>query len=238
MNDTPLVFSPDEAVPDRQAVLALQGIPADHPVSPAVASLCDDALRILAEVACPTGLVLEIETAAFDGIYPGEGDNAPDTPLQHIYPAADRLALFTVTIGHAVSDRIDACFRKDDPALAAMLDAAASAAADRLVQCLGQRYRQGLIAADHLPSDTAVLAYSPGYCGWHVTGQKRLFAALRPERIGIELTDASLMLPIKSCSGVLVAGSPEVHAFENNYPFCDACRDRTCRARIANLLNS
>lgn len=50
--------------------------------------------------------------------------------------------------------------------------------------------------------------YSPGYCGWHVSEQQKLFS-LFPDGspCGIRLTDSSLMVPIKSVSGVIGIGS-------------------------------
>jgi hypothetical protein len=43
------------------------------------------------------------------------------------------------------------------------------------------------------------------------------------------------MQPLKSVSGVLVVGPPEVHAFQPEFACCDACRTRLCRHRIATL---
>lgn len=50
--------------------------------------------------------------------------------------------------------------------------------------------------------------FSPGYCGWHVSHQQQLFSLFPvSEPCGIRLTDSSLMIPIKSVSGVLGLGS-------------------------------
>ncbi|MCX6843389.1 MAG: hypothetical protein NTX53_14035 [candidate division WOR-3 bacterium] len=87
--------------------------------------------------------------------------------------------------------------------------------------------------AGRTPAGTVFLRYSPGYCGWDITGQRQLFQALRPEEIGITLRESCLMEPLKSISGVLVAARPEVHRFDNTYPFCSACTTQTCRSRIA-----
>ena len=40
------------------------------------------------------------------------------------------------------------------------------------------------------------------------------------------------MQPLKSVSGVIVAGPPEIHHFTNDYPFCTACTGKECRERI------
>lgn len=48
--------------------------------------------------------------------------------------------------------------------------------------------------------------FSPGYCGWHVREQQRLFTFFPKEPCGVHLTDSSLMIPIKSVSGVIGLG--------------------------------
>lgn len=49
--------------------------------------------------------------------------------------------------------------------------------------------------------------YSPGYCGWLVKEQPKLFSLFPEERpCGIELTDSCLMLPVKSVSGIIGIG--------------------------------
>jgi hypothetical protein len=87
-------------------------------------------------------------------------------------------------------------------------------------------------------SDARVLTYSPGYCGWHVSGQRALFRVLRPEEIGVTLNESCLMQPLKSVSGVMVAGAAAVHRFRPTYDFCDACATHECRTRMASVLRS
>ena len=65
-----------------------------------------------------------------------------------------------------------------------------------------------------------MLRYSPGYCGWHITGQKMLHENLQSRDIGITLTEAFSMKPMKSMSGVIISFKPSIHDFNNNYPFC------------------
>ena len=85
------------------------------------------------------------------------------------------------------------------------------------------------------PEGTALLRYSPGYCGWHVSGQKRLFEFLQPQQIGITLRESFLMQPLKSISGVMIAGPIDIHRFKNDYPFCERCETEGCRERIRAL---
>ncbi len=70
--------------------------------------------------------------------------------------------------------------------------------------------------------------YSPGYCGWHVSEQKKLFPLFpTPNPCGISLTDSSLMLPIKSVSGVIGLGR-EVRKVEYT---CGLCTYENCFRR-------
>ena len=124
------------------------------------------------------------------------------------------------------------CFAAQDFALAYTLDAMASVAADTAAEVTERRYEDTLRAHGWATADGAALRYSPGYCGWDLTGQRRLFAALRPETIGLTLTDSCLMQPLKSVSGVILAGPRTIHRFLPTYDFCDRCETRTCRDRL------
>lgn len=69
--------------------------------------------------------------------------------------------------------------------------------------------------------------YSPGYCGWDVSEQKKLFSLL-PERFcGVELTDSCLMRPIKSVSGIIGIGK----SVKYNPYTCNLCDESDCLYR-------
>jgi hypothetical protein len=82
---------------------------------------------------------------------------------------------------------------------------------------------------------TAVLPYSPGYCGWNVTGQRALFAHLDPHELGITLNESCLMHPVKLVSGVLVLAPIEAHDFNPAFPCCATCITLDCQERAATL---
>ena len=224
-------LEPAAVLPAAAGVLRAQGVPAGAALSGAVQELLDAALSTVPELAAPVAVLEEVSTEAFTAIYRGEGRNANATPLDEIVPRASRLWLFAGTVGERLSATITSRFAGGDPAAAVMLDAAASEAAELLV---GHLERE-LAARASGRSRTAVLAYSPGYCGWHVSGQRALFAALAPSEIGITLNESCLMAPLKSVSGLLVAGHPDVHEFDDDFPFCGECTTRDCRLRIARV---
>lgn len=228
-------FAPEEVSPDREAVLAQLGIPAAAELSDRIERLYAHAIGVLATTVAPRGILEEIPLGDFDGVYGGEGKNAAETPLALIAPRAEHLALFAVTLGEPLSRAVAECFAGADFALGYALDAMASVAADAAAVLAERRFAAALQDRGWDAADGAVLRYSPGYCGWDITGQRRLFAALRPGPIGLTLTDSCLMQPLKSVSGVLVAGPRAIHRFPPTFDCCARCVERTCRDRLAAL---
>ncbi len=231
-------FETSEIEPDRIAVLKNQGITKPARLPEKIHQLLDRALDILATISEPRGIISDISAAECETVYRGEGSNEPDTPLEGIIKRADYLALFAVTIGEEVSTKISELFYSNEFALGYMLDSVASEAADNTAIATERYLLDGLKKQGLSSPSTAVLGYSPGYCGWHISSQKKLFEYLRPEEIGITLRESYLMQPLKSVSGVLVAGDKEIHVFDNNYPFCDQCEALVCRHRIQSVHGS
>jgi hypothetical protein len=221
--------------PTLGVVLARQGIPEGHGISDRIRQLAETSMALYESLAEPRGVVTEVSLEEFEEIYEGEGKNQYPAPLPPIVQAADGLALFAATVGEAVSETIEELFRKNDPATACMLDGIASDRAERATMLLAQDFRTTLLQREKVNAQAKVLPYSPGYCGWHITGQRALFTRLRPERIGISLSETCLMSPLKSVSGVLVVGPLEIHEFENSFDFCLDCANWECRTRIASL---
>ncbi len=133
-------------------------------------------------------------------------------------------------------DAIAEAFEAMDFALGNMLDSVASAAADKLVEVVQGRFLGNLSSRGRATAMTRVLGYSPGYCGWHLSGQRALFRFVRPECIGVTLRDSCLMEPLKSVSGVLIAGPTGLHDFPVSYPCCRECETFGCRDRLRALL--
>jgi hypothetical protein len=207
-------------------------MPVDAPPNDRIAALVEEAYGLYTELAAPIGLRAEVTLADFAHIYRGEGANAPETPLATIYPRAKQLALFAVTLGEPISARIAELFEARDFALGSLLDSVASAAADQSAAVAEAGYAAELLAQGACGPGDRTLRYSPGYCGWHVSGQRALFAHLKPEAIGISLRESCLMQPLKSVSGVIVCGPAAIHEFADDYYFCADCTTRGCRERM------
>ena len=69
--------------------------------------------------------------------------------------------------------------------------------------------------------------FSPGYCGWHVSQQQLLFPLFNGQTCGVTLTDSSLMLPIKSVSGIIGVGE-KVRRLDYT---CGLCNFEKCYKR-------
>ena len=62
--------------------------------------------------------------------------------------------------------------------------------------------------------------FSPGYCGWLVSQQQLLFPLFGGNTCGVWLTDSSLMVPIKSVSGIIGLGE-KVRKVDYTCGLCD-----------------
>jgi len=66
--------------------------------------------------------------------------------------------------------------------------------------------------------------YSPGYCGWNVSEQHKLFSLLPENFCNIKLKESALMIPIKSVSGIIGIGQ---NVIKQDYA-CDVCDQENC----------
>lgn len=124
-------------------------------------------------------------------------------------------AVFTATIGKDLETLAGKLIRENDYLAGYILDAIASESVEKTCDLMELRLSE--LAEKEGMSITN--RYSPGYCNWHVSEQKLLFSLMPENRCGISLTESSLMIPVKSVSGVVGLG-PEVKKTEYNCSFC------------------
>lgn len=223
-------------IPATSDILAGQGIPPKAVLNERTTLLINDSISLYKETANPAGIIKDISIADFKTMYRGEGGNDSVTPLESIFPESLGLALFAVTVGEEISRKIRTLFSEDNFAPGSMLDTAASVGADMASGYMESYFKNYLVESGLFDNSKAVMRFSPGYCGWHVSGQRKLFEYLRPDKIGIKLTDSCLMEPLKSVSGVVVFGRKDIFEFDNNFLFCADCVDQSCLARQKSLM--
>ncbi len=225
-----LRFDATDVLPARSRILLRAGVPADRTASRRTLELAERAVALFLREAEPVGVLEELTLEELLALQ--REASRPEAPsvLERVTRLSERLALFAATVGEPVCAQIRRLFDEGDAPLGLLLDAVASEAAT----ALAEEMCDALLAGRPEPG-LAVLAYSPGYCGWAVTGQRALFARLSPGEIGITLGGSALMAPVKSVSGVLVAAPPRAHRFRPDFEFCEACTERTCLERMASL---
>jgi len=204
------------------------GIENGVPVPDDVQFLFDEAMKGFNDLAKHIGLIKHINNETFEEILKGKGKNENKIPLQGIVAKASHLALFVFILGEKVSHEIQQRIRDKDYPIGYMLDIIASRSTELATVVQEKRFMDNI----GFVSNQKALLYSPGYCGWHITAQQKIFAYLKPERIGVKLNGSSLMSPIKSVTGIMVAGDREAHNFKNNYNFCRSCKTFSCRERM------
>ncbi len=230
-------LSVDEIMPSAAEVLENQGM-AGRPNIPArILTLLDSALDLFRQLAKPRGLMEDLPISDFGSIYDGNGLNSAECPVPPIVAQADAAALFAATMGPALAGKSNELFAKGGPALGYMLDAVNSVGAEQLGRMMCRRFLDCLPEELKKEKPLRVQYYCPGHCGWHLSGQEKVFEVLRPGDIGITLTPSWAMNPVKSISGVLIAGGIEIHRFRPGFSFCPTCKEHKCIARL-NLLEN
>jgi hypothetical protein len=227
-------FEPEDARPSPEDVLSAQELPVDDALPGRLRDLLEEAFQDFDTRTEPRAITAEISRGELEEVLDGFDGPVEESVIGRTYPRGEAFALYVGTLGAPLADRIRELFATGDLGGGWMLDAVASSGADRLSDLLAARFEEEL--ADRGSSAPRVLPYSPGYCGWSVRGQQKLFARLQPGEIGVTLNDSCLMTPIKSVSGVLVAGEKEIHRFRPDFDFCDECKTRSCAARMASVL--
>ncbi len=233
-----LTFPVEKVTPCVETILMAQGISDNSTVDDRILRLAEKAISAYEKLAKPIGITMDISKSDFENVFIGEGNNESDAPLGSIYESSQDLALFAVTIGSQICGEISDLFEANDFAAGSMLDSAASEGADKTAEAIELSCRDNLSGKEVYGRSIGIMSFSPGYCGWHISAQKKLFEFLQPGKIGIELNDSCLMTPIKSVSGVIVTGKKEIFVFDDAFDFCAECNDRSCQDRIKTMRES
>ena len=221
-----------DITPSPAQVLENQGMAGRRNIPSRITALLDSALELFKELAKPRGLMEDLAIQDFPAIYNGNGLNSAECPIPPIVAGADAIALFAATMGPDLASKSSELFAKGGPALGFMLDAVNSAAAEELGRMMCLKFLEYLPAQLRESKELKAQYYCPGHCGWHLSGQEKVFEVLRPGEIGITITPSWAMHPVKSISGILIAAGIEVHRFRPNFPFCRNCKEAKCVSRL------
>ncbi len=136
---------------------------------------------------------------------------------------SDQFVLFAASAGAELNEYMEVAKQEDDMLRLYIADSLGSI----IAECTADKMEQELSKQISSEGYKHTNRFSPGYCGWLVNEQQKLFSFLPPYTCGITLTESSLMLPVKSVSGILGIGR---NVSKRGYA-CDICNYKNCYNR-------
>lgn len=176
---------------------------------------------------CPRFCLISVD-ASLDGLVLSVGETHFNVGgiISRQLKGSEAYVFFVATAGHGFDNWLQTLKRDGDIAKTYIADTMGSIIAEKTADAMEKELERTL-AVSH-PGWLHTSRFSPGYCGWHVREQQMLFSlfpVVKP--CGVTLTDSSLMLPIKSVSGVIGLGEK---ARKLDYS-CGLCTAENCYKR-------
>ena len=136
---------------------------------------------------------------------------------------SESVAIFLCTAGEEIGFRSRKAMQERDFLRGYIYDVVGSEIVESAADIL-----QAKIEMAALDSEKKITnRYSPGYCGWDVDEQHKLFEFFPDNYCGIRLTPSALMDPVKSISGFIGIGN---NVRYNQYT-CSLCDQHDCLFR-------
>ena len=129
-----------------------------------------------------------------------------------------RFAIFAATAGNSFEEMINSVKKEDDILKIYLMDMVGTCIAEKA----GERMEEYL--EKEIGDMMHTNRFSPGYCGWHLMEQRKIFGLLGGNPCGISLSEVCLMTPIKSISGIIGIGE---NVSTKQYA-CSFCELETC----------
>lgn len=129
---------------------------------------------------------------------------------------SEAYALFICTAGTEYEEYLKRLKEDGDMVRVFIADALGSVIAEKTADCMEKTLQENIEKLGWHHTNR----FSPGYCGWHVSQQQLLFPLFNGETCGVSLTESSLMMPIKSVSGIIGLGT-EVRHLDYTCGLCD-----------------
>jgi len=133
---------------------------------------------------------------------------------------AEKLALLLCTAGPGIEERSHSLMKEGLYPEGFIMDVIGSIVVEAAMDIIHESLSQDMKTKGMNVSNR----YSPGYCTWDVSEQKKLFSFFPEKFAGITLSDSSLMDPIKSVSSIAGIGKDIKHL---GYA-CDSCTMADC----------
>ncbi len=136
---------------------------------------------------------------------------------------SEHVALFLCTAGAGIGEWSGKLMKSGDMIKGYVVDVTGSETVDAAMDII----QDGMEKELKVKGLKITERYSPGYCQWQVSEQKKLFSFFPENFCGVRLSPSSLMYPIKSISGIIGIGK-EVK--RKGYS-CNLCDMKDCLYR-------
>ncbi len=133
---------------------------------------------------------------------------------------SDSVAIFLCTAGQEIGIRSRKAMKERDLLRGYIYDVVGSEIVEAAADLMQNELEKAVISSGKKITNR----YSPGYCGWDVAEQHKLFQLIPDNFCGIRLTESALMDPVKSVSGIIGIGENVKH---NPYT-CSMCDMKDC----------
>jgi cobalamin-dependent methionine synthase-like protein len=130
------------------------------------------------------------------------------------------IAILLCTVGQEISKWSSELFKGDDPLKAYIADLIASIMVEKVADFVQHKIENEA----SLKRLRITNRYSPGYCGWDIIEQHKLFSLLPKNFLGISLNKEALMIPVKSISAIVGLGA---NVEKKDYQ-CTDCERKDC----------
>lgn len=146
-------------------------------------------------------------------------------PQRECFDEAQKVALAICTIGSELPDLAKELMKAGRLVEGVLFDAIGSVAAEAVAGEINIIINQ---RAKYL-SLQVTERFSPGYCDWDISDQRLFFDKLNAKQIGVALTDAFVMVPVKSiCFAVNMGANVLDSRWQNR---CMYCNNKDCSHR-------
>lgn len=133
---------------------------------------------------------------------------------------SDSVAVFLCTAGKEIGIRSREAMHDKDLLRGYIYDVVGSEIVEAAADLMQNELEKSVISSGKKITNR----YSPGYCGWYVGEQHKLFQLVPDNYCGIRLTPSALMDPVKSVSGIIGIGE---HVKMDPYT-CGLCDMKDC----------
>src|SRR5450759_2159102 len=138
---------------------------------------------------------------------------------------SDSVAIFICTAGEEIGIRSRKAMQERDLLRGYIYDVVGSEIVEAAADLMQAELEKSMLGSGKKITNR----YSPGYCGWDVAEQHKLFQLIPDNFCRIRLTESALMDPVKSVSGIIGIGKD----VKSNPYTCRLCDLKDCVYRRA-----